>query len=232
MVCTRIGMAPGTVTAVPVRSAVTVAGRPVCGPRLASCLPILSISAASRPTDRWLSIDLACSFVRIPRGVSRAPDRPRPWVDRPTGRSPRCGPVCGTVNSSRGRFPCGTGLWPRGRLVSRTDLGFRGALHGWSRPRLPLGQYRSPGRTGCTQVLTMNTGARVVSAPQQGAAAVDRRAGRPLPSDRPRARRSLLITSVMRKGPLLFTTWPRQLNPGPPADATGIALAFHSTSPQ
>jgi hypothetical protein len=73
-------MAPGFVTAVPVLRALAVAGRPVCASGSVSCLPALSISAASRCTGRGFSTGLAGGTVRIRRDVSRAPDRPRPWV--------------------------------------------------------------------------------------------------------------------------------------------------------
>ena len=196
MVCTRMGMAPGFVTAVPVLSALAAAGRPVCGPRLASCLPILSISAASRRTIRELGTGLLYSTGRTCRGVARALDRPRPRVVLPTGRSARCGSVCSTGNKPRAEF----GVVPAARPGARwsaVPAPATGALEtGGTGLDCKRNQYRPVGPTGRNRVPAMKTGARVVSAPEQDAVAGNRRAGRLSPSDRSVARRSLLSTGV------------------------------------
>jgi hypothetical protein len=130
-------MASGFVTAVPVRSALAVAGRPVCDPWTVARLPKPPISAVSRHTVPRFGTGLACSTGRRRRGLSRALDRPRPWVVRRTDRSLRRGPVCGTGNKLRGEVQCGTGLLSRGGLVCITGLGRPGAWNRWYRPRLP-----------------------------------------------------------------------------------------------
>ena len=190
-------MASGFVTAVPVPTALAVAGRPVCGPRLASCLPILSISAASRRTVRELGTGLLYSTGRTGRGVSQALDRPRPWVVLPTGRSVRCGSVCSTGNKPRAWF----GVVPTARPGARWSVvpaPATGALEtGGTGLHGRRNEYRPAGPTGRNHVPAMKTGVRVVSAPEQGTVAADRRAGRLSPSDRSGARRSLLSTGVL-----------------------------------
>ena len=136
MVCTSIGEDPGFVTAVPVLFALAVAGRPVCDPGTVARLPKPPISAVSRRTVPRFGTGLAYSTGRTHRGVSHALDRPRPWVDRRTGRSSRRGPVCCTGNKLRGGVQCGTVLLSRGGLVCPTGLRRPGAWNRWYRPRL------------------------------------------------------------------------------------------------
>ena len=193
-------MASGFVTAVPVLSALAAAGRPVCGPGTAARLPRSPISAAPRRTVRKLGTGLLYSTGRTCRGVSRALDRPRPWVVLPTDRSARCGSVCSTGNKPR----AGLGVVPAARPGARWSVVPAPTTGALGTGSTGLGcthnQYRPAGPTGRNHVPAMKTGARVVSAPEQGAAAADRRAGRLSPSDRSGARRPLLSPGVVWSG--------------------------------
>ena len=172
-------MAPGFVTALPVRSALAVAGRPVCDPRTVARLPKPPISAIARRTVPRFGTGVAHSTGRRRTGVARALDRPRPWVKRRTDRSPRRGPVCSTGHKLRGEVQCGTGLLSRGGLLCTTGLRPPALGIGGTVLDCRSNQYRSPGRTGRIRVPAMDTWARVVSASQPWIAAAGRRP--PLP---------------------------------------------------
>jgi hypothetical protein len=200
MVCTWIGLAPGFVTALPVRSALAVAGRPVCDPGTVARRPKPTVSAVARRTVPKVGTGLARSTGRRRRGVPRALDRPRPWVVRRTDCSPGAGQSAVPATSFGARFSVvpasGPGVgWSVLPVSGARALGIGGTVRDCR-----SNQYRSHGRTGRIHVPAMDTMARVVSASQPGAAAADRRAGRPSPSDRPGARRPLLSTSVVRSG--------------------------------